>query len=56
MKRINDAEPLIKMEESRTTNLIHVSDLSRIAIESLDIDIHEKDDVLLTNNWLNKNG
>ena len=45
MKRINDAEPLIKMEESRTTNLIHVSDLARIAIESLDIDIHEKETI-----------
>ena len=39
MKRINNAEPLIKMEESRTTNLIHVSDLSRIAIKSLDINV-----------------
>ena len=39
MKRINDCEPLIRMEESRTTNLIHVSDLARITIKSLDVKI-----------------
>ena len=43
MKRINDAEPLIKIDESRTTNLIHVGDLCRIAIKSLYIDIQGKE-------------
>ena len=43
MNRINNSEPLIRMEYSRTTNLIHVCDLSRIAIKSLDINIIEKE-------------
>ena len=39
MKRIDASEPLIIEEQSRVTNLIHVEDLSRIAIKALNINI-----------------
>ena len=39
IKRIMNREPLIKKTESRTTNLIHVEDLSRIVIRSLEIKV-----------------
>lgn len=39
MKRIDASEPLIIEEQSRVTNLIHVEDLSRIAIRALNINI-----------------
>ena len=35
IKRIKERDPLIKIEESRTTNLIHVSDLTRLVIKAL---------------------
>ena len=41
IKRIIDREPLIEKAQSRTTNLIHVRDLSRIVIKSLEIEIKE---------------
>ena len=41
IKRIIDREPLIEKAQSRTTNLIHVQDLSRIVIKSLEIEIKE---------------
>ena len=45
LKRIINREPLIRHDDSRVTNLIHVDDLSRIVIRSLDIDI-KKDEVV----------
>ena len=39
IRRIESREPLIKIEESRTTNLIHVEDLSRLTIKALNIDV-----------------
>ena len=41
MKRIINREPLIEKAQSRTTNLIHVQDLSRIVIKSLEVEIQE---------------
>ena len=41
IKRIINREPLIEKAQSRTTNLIHVQDLSRIVIKSLEIEIKE---------------
>ena len=35
IKRIKERAPLIKIEESRTTNLIHISDLTRLVIKAL---------------------
>ena len=35
IKRVLERDPLIKIEESRTTNLIHVSDLTRLVIKAL---------------------
>ena len=35
IKRVKERDPLIKIEESRTTNLIHVSDLTRLVIKAL---------------------
>tara|TARA_B100001778_G_scaffold163900_1_gene134637 strand:+ start:5001 stop:5864 length:864 start_codon:yes stop_codon:yes gene_type:complete len=45
LKRIMNREPLITHDDSRVTNLIHVEDLSRIVIKSLDINI-QKDEVI----------
>ena len=42
--RIKSGEPIIKKEESRVTNLIHVEDLARLVIAGLkidNIDLHE---------------
>jgi len=39
IKRIMNREPLIEKSQSRTTNLIHVEDLSRIVIKSLEITV-----------------
>ena len=41
IKRVMNREPLIEKTQSRTTNLIHVEDLSRIVIRSLEIEIQE---------------
>ena len=41
IKRIINREPLIEKAQSRTTNLIHVQDLSRIVIKSLEIEMQE---------------
>jgi nucleoside-diphosphate-sugar epimerase len=41
IKRVMNREPLIEKAQSRTTNLIHVEDLSRIVIRSLEIEIQE---------------
>ena len=35
IKRVKKRDPLIKIEESRITNLIHVSDLTRLVIKAL---------------------
>ena len=35
IKRVKERDPLIKIDESRTTNLIHVSDLTRLVIKAL---------------------
>ena len=35
IKRVKERDPLIKIEESRTTNLIHISDLTRLVIKAL---------------------
>jgi len=43
LKRILSREPLINHTDSRTTNLIHVEDLSRVVIKSLDIDIQKNE-------------
>jgi nucleoside-diphosphate-sugar epimerase len=32
-----DRDPLIKIEESRTTNLIHISDLTRLVIKAFEL-------------------
>jgi len=37
VKRIKERDPLINIEESRTTNLIHVSDLTRLVIKALNL-------------------
>jgi nucleoside-diphosphate-sugar epimerase len=37
IKRVMDRDPLIKIEESRTTNLIHVSDLTRLVIKAFEL-------------------
>lgn len=34
IKRVRDRDPLVKIEESRITNLIHVSDLTRLIIKA----------------------
>ena len=47
MKRIINREPLIEKAQSRTTNLIHVQDLSRIVIKSLEVEIQETELVTL---------
>ena len=44
IRRIIAREPLIKRDDSRTTNLIHVEDLSRVVIKSLDLEI-QKDEI-----------
>ena len=36
--RINSGEPILKKEESRVTNLIHVEDLARLVVAGLQID------------------
>ena len=38
IKRIVDEEPVIRKEESRVTNLIHVEDLARVALSATDND------------------
>ena len=38
LKRVIDREPLIEIEESRTTNLIHVKDLANITIDALELE------------------
>lgn len=35
IKRVKDRDPLIKLEESRVTNLIHVNDLARLVLKAL---------------------
>ena len=37
IKRVKERDPLINIEESRTTNLIHVSDLTRLVIKALSL-------------------
>ena len=37
IKRVMDRDPLIKIEESRTTNLIHISDLTRLVIKAFEL-------------------
>jgi len=37
LKRVTERDPLIKIEESRTTNLIHVNDLTRLVIKALEL-------------------
>jgi len=37
IKRVMGRDPLIKIEESRTTNLIHVSDLTRLVIKAFEL-------------------
>lgn len=37
IKRVMGRDPLIKIEESRTTNLIHVSDLARLVIKAFEL-------------------
>ena len=37
IKRVKERDPLINIEESRTTNLIHVGDLTRLVIKALSL-------------------
>ena len=37
IKRVKERDPLIKIGESRTTNLIHVSDLTRLVIKAIEL-------------------
>ena len=41
IKRVKERDPLIKIEESRTTNLIHVSDLTRLIIKAVELTNNE---------------